>query len=161
MRRMLKVIHGTRFEPSDQQREMVRLLVFNEVPEARIAEIVECSPAELTYHFHRELNLSRDQLVAFFTRNVFELANQRVDLGVALKANELALRSHSKPWREPKDTPAPPPVEARVETLSELEVDREIARLIERRAAAEPADPQEAPAEPEGEPDGVVQGDGL
>ena len=157
---MLKVIHGQRFDPSPDQREMVTLLVFGESPPERIAEHIGCSMDELRYHFHRELNLSKEQLLACFTKNVFQLANQRDDLGVAMRANEFILRP-TKVFRVPKDEPAPPiaPVE-RIESLTEAEVDREISRLrgLAGRAglSAEPADAQEAPDRPADEADDLV-----
>jgi hypothetical protein len=148
MRRMLTVIHGNRFVPSEPQREMVTLLVFNETPWERIALQVGCSMDELTYHFDRELNLSKDQLLAIFTRNIFDLANQRDDLGVALRANEMATRQ-VRAYQPPRQEPIAAPVIERVESLTEDEVDREIKRILGRQAAAEPADAQEDAARPE------------
>jgi hypothetical protein len=153
MRRMLTVIHGKRFIPSDQQREMVAILVFNETPIERIAAQVGCSMDELRYLFDRELNLSKDQLLAVFTRNIFDLANQRQDLGVALKASELLVKSRVKAFREPRDEPLPPPVLERIDTLNEDEVDREIQRVLGRQPAPGAADAEEAPVGAEAQPD--------
>lgn len=105
LRRMLATLGREPFTPTDAQRELVRILVFNETPEPRIAEAVGCPEGELRYWFSRELDYSKEQMLAVCAANMFRLANQTSDLGVSLKANQLMLSTRLRAWREPKDDP--------------------------------------------------------
>lgn len=157
IRRTLLALGCEPFTPTEDQRELVRVLSFNGVERDRIAEILELRPIELAYHFRRELDLSEDYYLAQAASTVIELAKQRSDLGVALRASEAMLRARSSRWREPRAID--PGDEGRpIETMSLIEVDHAIAELERRRRDhAPPADPQAAADDVEGEPEGMVQ----
>ena len=147
--RAVAVLSGHRtFEPTDELRTTVGLLVFNGTPEARIAAGLGLSLDELRYYFADELGYSQDRLLARCTADMIELARQRQDLGVAFRANALMLQTRLKAWREPKPEEAVEPPLARVESLTLDEVERELARL-----QAGPADPSPAPAAAQSQPD--------
>jgi hypothetical protein len=129
MRRQLIALGEHVFEPTDEHRKMVRIMAFNDVPEARIAEYIGVSVLQLQFLFHKELRLSREQILAVAASNMFELASQRVDLGVALRANEAILKTRSPSWREPKSQEPRPPARDRVQSLTLDEVEAEIARI--------------------------------
>jgi hypothetical protein len=141
MLRELVALDCPPFEPTEDQREMVRVLAFNGVEHDRIAAVLEIRPIELAYHFRRELDLSEDIILAIATQAVRELAKQRTDLGVAFRANELMLRTRSPRWREPKVEAA---VNVRPEDMDLAQVEAAIARLERRLADA--AGPAEAEA---------------
>jgi hypothetical protein len=144
MRRQLAALGCPPFEPTDEQRELVRVLAFNGVAHERIAEILEIRMLELVYFFRRELSLAEDYVLAHATKAIFDLARQRNDLGVAYKANELMLRTRSPKWREPKAVEAE---EGKpVERMNLIEVDRAIAELERRRREHAAAPDAEAPA---------------
>jgi hypothetical protein len=137
------------FEKTAEHSELVKLLVFNGTSEARIAAGLDLAIWELRYYFADELTYSQDRLLAQATKNVLRIANQLNDDGIALRANELVLRTHSPVWREPKQVEPEEPVLDRIESLTLEEVERELARL--RGAGAADAGAQAAP--PQGEPD--------
>lgn len=143
MRRQLVALGCPPFEPTEDQRELVRVLAFNGVDHDRIAAILEIRPIELTYHFRRELDLSEDYILAVAAQAVRDLARQRSDLGVALRANELMLKTRSAKWREPK---VDVPVNIRPEDMDLAQVEHAIARLEQRRRDAAGAPEAEAPA---------------
>jgi hypothetical protein len=99
---------------------------------------------ELAYWFSRELNLSEDFVLAKATAAIFDLANQRNDLGVAFRANELMLKTRSSRWREPRAVEAE--AAKPVESMSLIEVDRALAELERRRREHAAAADAEAPA---------------
>jgi hypothetical protein len=142
MRRELVALGHPAFEPSEEQRRLCRVLALNDTPHERIAHILEITLPQLQYFFARELDLSKDAILAIAAQNMLDLSNQRNDLGVALRANELVLKTRSRSWRVPSD-------EAQegkpVERMSLTEVDEAIARLErQRRDAAASADAEEA-----------------
>lgn len=144
MRRQLAALGCPPFEPTEDQKELVRVLAFNGVEHERIAKILEMREIELLYYFRRELDLAEDYVLAKATKAIFELAAQRNDLGVAYRSNELLLRTRSAKWREPK---AVEPEEGRpVERMTLIEVDRAIAELERRRRSTAAAADAEAPA---------------
>lgn len=159
MRRQLVALGCPPYTPTEEQRELVRVLAFNGCDHERIAAILEVRLIELQYHFRRELELSEDYILAVSAQAVRELAAQRNDLGVALRANQLMLQSRSRRWRIPTEE-----VDERkpVEAMSLIEVDRAIAELERRqRDHAEAADAQAPADDLEGEPEGVVPDGGL
>ena len=91
------------FEPTEEQRLRVRLWVFNGVSEEEIAAGIGVDLVELRYWFAKELRYSTTQIMEVVAKNILELASQRSDLGVALKANELVARTRSRAWREPRE----------------------------------------------------------
>ncbi len=143
MRRELAALGHDPFDPSDEQRRLCRVLALNDTPHERIAHILEITLVQLQYFFARELDLSKDAILAIAAQNMLDLSNQRLDLGVALRANELVLKTRSKSWRIPTD-------EAEqgkpVERMNLAEVDDAIARLERQRRDAHAAADQEAPA---------------
>lgn len=146
MRRQLAALGCPPFTPTDDQRELVRVLAFNRVEPERIAEILEMQELELLYWFRRELDLAEDFVLAKATAAMWELANQRNDLSIAFKANELMLKARSPHWREPKAVEAGDAGKP-VERMNLIEVDRAIAELERRRRdAASPPD-AEAPVD--------------
>lgn len=136
---MLAALGKEPFEPTPELRQMVAILVFNGTPESRIAEGLRLDVLELRYWFADELGYAKDRILGKAASAMIELANQRVDLGVAYRANALMLQSRLSVWREPKAEDARPPPEARIETLTLAEVERELARLEGRSAEAGPA----------------------
>jgi len=147
MRRHLVALGCPPFTPTEDQRELVRILAFNGVPEDRIAAIMELREIELVYHFARELDLSEDYVLAKAAKTVMELADQRQDLGVALRAAESMLRARNPRWREPKAVEADDRGRP-VEMMSLPEVDRAIAEL-ERRRRGDAASPDAEEAAPD------------
>jgi hypothetical protein len=148
MRRMLVALGHEPFTPSDEMREMVRLFALNGLPHERIAAHFNLDLVELRWHFHRELELSTDEILAEAARNVLELASQRVDLGVALRANERLLTTRLSSWREPKEEASQ--LHKKVDNMTLEEVEAEIERLerIEARAKASPAEDTQGPPKP-------------
>jgi hypothetical protein len=126
MERNLAALGYQPFTPTEEQRELCRVLAFNGVAHDRIAEILEMALIELVWHFRRELDLSEDFVLAKATAAMFDLANQRNDLGVAFRANELMLRTRSPRWREPKVVEATDSVR-RIEDMDLGQVEAEIA----------------------------------
>jgi predicted metal-dependent hydrolase len=143
MMRELVALGCPPFTPTEEQREQVRVLAFNGVEHDRIAAILEIRPIELTYHFRRELDLSEDVILAIAAQAVRDLARQRADLGVALRANELMLKTRSARWREPKIEAA---ANVRPEEMDLVQVEAAIARLERRRRDAAGAAEAEAAA---------------
>lgn len=153
MMRELAALDCPPFSPTEEQRELVRILAFNGTDHDRIAAVLEVRPIELAYHFRRELDLSEDYVLALATKSVWELAAQRNDLGVALRANTLMLQTRSARWREPKAVDADDEGKP-VDRMSLLEVDRAIAELERRRRDhASVADAEAAAPDVEGQPD--------
>lgn len=150
-RRLMTALGRRPFEKTEEHAELVKLLVLNGTPEARIAAGLGLDVFELRYYFADELVYSQDRLLAQATKNVLRIANQLHDDGIALRANELVLRTHLPSWREPKLVEPEAPALDRVESLSLEEVERELARLRGDRAAGAGA----APAQPEDVDDGM------
>lgn len=151
MRRQLVALGGRLFEPTDAQREMVIILKLNGTPIERIAMALGISRVEVEYHFARELDLGEDAVLYQAAKNVIELANQRLDLGVALRANQAILQPRTKSWRDPKIDPGQSVGDINELTLQEVEA--AIARLErERRAASTAADQAEAADPDEDQP---------
>jgi hypothetical protein len=136
---MLAALGREPFEPTDDMRQMVSILIFNGTPEARIAEGLGLNLFELRYFFADELSYSKDRILGKAAATMIELAAQRIDLGVAFRAAALMLQSRLPSWREPKPEDARPPPEARIDTLNLQEVERELARLEGRTFEAGPA----------------------
>ena len=149
--KMLAALGKEPFEPSEEQREYVRVLAFNGVPHERIAAILGLDILEVQFHFQKELELSNDILAASCARNMLQLAHQREDLGVAFRANELVLKSRVKAWREPKQAEDPSEPMARISDMGLDEVERRIAELERRRAraSASEAEAGDPPSPPE------------
>ena len=123
-------------QPSDEMRVKVRVLTFNRVPIDIIARIVGLDLLTLKYYYQHELELTDYEVSAAAAANIFELAAQRKDLGVALKANESIMRMKSPAWVTPvKDHTELIPIES----MTLADVDREIARLIRKREEADHA----------------------
>lgn len=142
MERNLAALGYQPFVPTEEQRELCKVLAFNGVAHERIAEILEVAPLELVWHFRRELDLAEDYVLAKATSAMFALADQRNDLGVAFRANELMLRTRSARWREPKAVEATDSVR-RIEDMDLTQVEAAIAQLERRRRdAAGAAEPQ-------------------
>lgn len=134
------------FEPTDLQRDMVEMYVLNGLSEDRIAAALGISITELRYHFHREMNYSRDQLLAQAAGRMVALANQTSDLGVAFRANQLMLQANVKSWRVPS-ADAPDREDKPVERMTLAEVEEELARLDAIRSeAVRPSEQEEEPA---------------
>jgi hypothetical protein len=132
--RKLVALGYPQFEPTDEQRKMVRILAFNQTPEDRIAEALNIPVPVLRYCFRREMNYATDEVCAIAAQNILELAAQRKDLGVALRANELLVKTRLRSWREPNasdDTPPP-----RIANMTLQEVEAEIERIKRRGDAS-------------------------
>jgi len=142
-RRQLVALGCPAAEPTQDMRETVRIMAFNRVPLERIAVAMEMREIEVAYWFSRELDLAEDYYVTLATKAMLELAAQRADLGVAFRANEMMLRTRSKPWRVPADEADQGKP---VEMMSLIEVDTAIAALERRRRDSAAAADAEAPA---------------
>lgn len=129
-RRLMVALGKAPFTKTREMSETVEALVFNGCPEARIAAGLGLDLFELRYHFADELVYSQDRLLAKAMKNVQRIADQTNELGYALEANKLMLRTHSPAWREPKQVePEATAAIERVETLSLDEVEAELAKL--------------------------------
>lgn len=145
----LEAVTKARWKPSETHRELVRVHVLNGIPEHRIAASFGVSVDELRYHFSKELNFSREEVLAMAAHNMIRLANRDDDPATAFRANALLLQSRLKTWRVPTgDAPDATEQEAlkAVGKMSLEEMDAEIGRILARRAgrgeaAAAPADP--------------------
>jgi hypothetical protein len=146
-RRVLAALGKQARAPTEAEREIVKLLSFNGTPEPRIAAGLGLSVLELRYWYADILGYEADRILGRAAATVIELAAQRTDLGVALKAADMMLRSRLPAWREPKAEEAKAPALERIESLTLFEVERELARLEDRTAEAgeEAAGPQGKP----------------
>ena len=124
------------FTPTDEQRHMVRIFTFNGMEPARIAMHLSITEVELKAHFWKELELSNEAFLGESASSMVELARQRHDLGVALRANEAILKTRLKIWREPKQE-AESLLHKKIDNMSLEEVQRELERV--RRARGEAA----------------------
>lgn len=138
----LALLSLNQHEPTSVTRAKVRAHSFNRVPHEIIARILNISLPALRYWYWSELELTEHEILAIAAQNVMSLANQTLDLGVALRANETLLRTRSIYWREPKA--AEPPADAlpvtKVEQMTLQQVEMELARIGIRAAAAGSAD---------------------
>jgi hypothetical protein len=135
--------------PTDELRNRVRLYVINKVEHEVIARVLDISVGVLRYFYWRELSNTDVEAQARMAQNVLELATQRNDLGVALRASEFFLKAHSPTWREPRAVDPDRQGEVlRVGRLSLEQVEAALARLGATTVAAGAGDP-DGPAEPE------------
>ncbi len=117
-------------KPTESTRAQVRVLVINHTPFSMICRIMVLEPEVLRYHYWRELDLAEEELKAMAAANMLALANQRADLGVAMRANELILKSRSAVWREPKQAPPEDVAKpTRVRNMTLEQVESELARI--------------------------------
>jgi hypothetical protein len=149
-KRVLAVLHGQPFTATAEMRDLVKLLVFNGTPEARMATGLGLSIEELRYHFADELGYSQDRLLAESAARVIALMRQDKDPAIALNAAKMMLQTRLKAWRVPEtEAQEGKPVEA----MTLIEVDRAIADLERRRRdAAAFADPETAAPDQQGKP---------
>ena len=149
-RRVIAVLHGQPFTATDEMRDLVKLLVFNGTPEARMASGLGLSIEELRYYFADELGYSVDRLLAETTARVIGLMRQSTDPAIALNAAKLMLQTRLKAWRMPTDEAQEgKPIEA----MTLIEVDRAIADLErQRRDAAATVDAEAAASHQQGKP---------
>ena len=139
--------------PTDELRNQVKVLAYNRTPLNMICRLLWLEPETLLYHYHRELDLAETELMSVAAANVIRLANQTADPGVALRANELILKSRSPYWREPRSIDPPQEQQAkRVTQMSLEQVEKELRRLDHKRddlpdgaAAERTPDPAGAP----------------
>jgi hypothetical protein len=142
-RRELAALGFPEHIPTDALRNQVRMYAFNKVEHETIARVLDIDVGVLRYFYWRELSLTDVEIIARATQNILELAMQRDDRGVALKANELILKSRSSHWREPRA--AEPPIAddmnlSKVERLTIEQVERALARIGSRVTAPSPED---------------------
>jgi len=137
IRRELAALGHEPFEPTDEQRKMVQVYVFNGLEPDRIAQLMGLHLDQLVYHFKDELELSEDQLVGFAAGRMFYLAGQNLDLGVSLRAASHIVQARSRRWRIPKDEPIDPAEgQKRISKMSLDDVENELADLEQRRRAS-------------------------
>lgn len=144
IRRELAALGHPDHIPTDALRMQVRMYAFNKIEHGTIARVLDIPVGVLEYFYWRELSLTEVEVIARATQNVLELASQRTDLGVALKANEGILRSRSPHWREPRaadPAPAEDLQNVRVERLTLAQVERALARLGATTVDAGEGDP--------------------
>lgn len=116
--------------PDDATRARVRAHAMNRTPHETIAECLEIPVGVLRYYYNRELSLTDAEVLAGATLNMLELATQRKDLGVALRANETILRTRSPVWREPKAVEP-----AAIDDLVGVNIDRMTLEQVETALA--------------------------
>src|SRR5262245_31645745 len=126
--RILAALGKEPFEPTEDQRHLVSVLVFNGTPEARIAAGLGLDVLELRYWFAHELGYAQDRILAQSAAAMIELARQRQDLGVAFRANALMLQSRLPVWRD-SNTEGAEPTRAPVGVLTLEEVTKALAEL--------------------------------
>jgi hypothetical protein len=132
--------------PTDATRATVRIHAFNRMPEQTIADIIGVDLTVLRYWYGRELGFSEAEILATAAANMLELAAQRIDLGVAFRANETLLRTRLPAWREPKPVEAGETGEVKpAVNLTLKEVERELAKL--KGPGDRPPDAAAAPRE--------------
>lgn len=153
IRRELVALGFPRHEPTDATRMQVRLLVFNKTPHEIIAAALAIDPTVLSYWYARELEFTETEILAQAAANMLELAAQRIDLGVAYRANETLLKTRLAAWREPRPLDAEKPVEEKpTKQLTLQQVEDELSRLNDARskdgAAAAREDPLPGQAKP-------------
>jgi hypothetical protein len=90
---------------------------------------MDISLDELRYWYWRELATTPDEMAAGAMRRLMELADQRRDPNVALRASKAILEVCSKPWRDAAAAIAASEQEARVAKLTLAQVEAELARL--------------------------------
>jgi hypothetical protein len=153
IRRELAALGHPPHEPTDALRAQVRILTFNKVSAEAIALVLNIDLGVLRYWYSRELALSETEILAQAAANVLSLASQRTDLGVALRANELLLKTRSATWREPRPAEPERAMDAvPAGTLSLKQVEAELARLDAPRSANGTAAPREDPVPGQGKP---------
>lgn len=156
-RQELSALGEPPFQPTDYMREMCRMHVLNGLGEDQIAALFGISRTVLRYHFARELDHTKAQILAECAGRMVGLARQTEDLGVCFRANALVLQSRLKTWRIPS-ADAPDDQDKPLESMSLAELQRELSRLRslpENPGARAPED------DGEGELDGVVQDGGV
>jgi hypothetical protein len=148
-RRMLTVLTGEHYSPSDAHRKLVVTLKLNDVTHDRIAACLGCSRVALEYFYSKELDFGVDAVLAHATERMLYLANQDADLGVSLRATQALLAPRVKSWRE-----AQVDVTESIGDISDLtlaKVEDAIARLERQRRAAHATAGQAAGADPDQE----------
>lgn len=135
-KRELMALGYRQWKPSDAQRDQVRIHHMNGVPEWRICQHIGCTIEELRYHFWRELNLGKDEMIAWASERMFRLARQEAEPSVAFQATKLILQTRSKHWRVPTTDKDHDDHEKPIAALTMAEMEVEIAKLLERRRAA-------------------------
>ena len=129
--------------PTDEYRNRVRMYVINKVEHEVIARVLDIPVGVLRYFYWRELSNTDVEAQARMAQNILELATQRNDLGVALRASEFFLKAHSSTWREPR--PVDPDRQGevlRVGRLSLEQVEQALARLGATTVDAGAGDPE-------------------
>ena len=138
---MLVALGKEPLNPTDEQRHMVRIFRLNgmEIPTHRAAPGHQRGRAEVLL-LERAGTQSTEAFLAQSAASMVELAQQRNDLGVALRANEAILKTRLKIWREPKqeaERPAAqedrPHVAWRKSSVSWSVSDDPEVRLLERK----------------------------
>jgi hypothetical protein len=149
IRRMLAVITGEGYSPTEAHRELVVLLKLNDVSHDRIATAVGISRLTLEYYYAKELDLGVTAIIAHCTKRMLWLANQNADLGVALKANAMVLQPRVKAWRDASEDVSEGVGDISDKTLEQVEAD--IERLERQRRAAADAEAAAAGIDPDEE----------
>lgn len=129
--------------PTPESRNRVRMYVINKVDPETIARVLDITVGVLRYFYWRELSQTDIEAQARMAQNILELATQRSDLTVALRASEFFLKAHSPTWREPRAVdPSQHNVGQRVERLTLEQVEQALARLGTATVDASPRDPE-------------------
>lgn len=146
IRKMLTVITGEQYSANASDRETVVLLKLNDVSHERIAQAIGISKITLEYYYAKELDLGVDAILAHCTKRMLWLANQNLDLGVSLRANQAFLNPRVKSWREPIVDAA-----AGIGDISDLSLEQceaAIERLERQRRASAASAAETAGADP-------------
>jgi hypothetical protein len=129
--------------PTDEYRNRVRMYVINKVEHEVIARVLDIPVGVLRYFYWRELSNTDVEAQARMAQNILELATQRNDLGVALRASEFFLKAHSSTWREPR--PVDPDRQGEVLRVGRLtleQVEQALARIGATTVDAGAGDPE-------------------
>ena len=125
--------------PNAADRELVVLLKLNDVSHDRIANAIGVSRLTLEYFYAKELDLGTTAIIAHCTKRMLWLANQNVDLGVALKANAMVLQPRVKTLARAALDVAETVGDISDRTLEQIEADIERLERQRRTAAASEA----------------------
>ncbi|MET0653684.1 MAG: hypothetical protein ABWY63_14330 [Hyphomicrobiaceae bacterium] len=147
IRRMLAVVTGENYRPSEADREVVVLLKMNDVSHERIAQAIGVNKLTLEYWYAKELDFGVDAILAHCAKRMIWLANQNQDLGVSLRANQALLQPRVKSWREPHVDVLTSIGDISDQTLEQVEAD--IERLERQRRAATATEEAAARADPD------------
>ena len=129
-------MQGVLFQPSDDQRRLVRALAGFGITHDDIARQVGCEPKTLRKHFRDELDRGSVEATAKVAQSLFQMATTGKNVAAAI----FWMKARAG-WKEKHEVQV---TTNRIELMSDEELDAEIARLEQqlghaRRLEHEPA----------------------